>query len=109
MRQFVMCVLCSLVCLAIGLGVGLWAGLNSSQIAPVQKLLGAVKQVPWAKAAVDQADASPFEVYNYPTIKWRPKAVADPPGAIAKLSTKYEPSVESSDKGIVRYQLILFK
>jgi hypothetical protein len=50
---------------------------------------------------------SQFETYEYPIIKWRPKPIADVPGAFAQLWTTYIGS--SGTYGTMKYRLTLLK
>jgi hypothetical protein len=58
-------------------------------------------------------------MYDYPTIKWRAKPLADPPGAIGQLWTTYEPAEQEPGQqpgksagpppGKMKYRLTVFK
>lgn len=47
-------------------------------------------------------------MYNYPTIKWKPKPLADVPGALVQLWTTYE-KPDPQQPGKMNYRLTVFK
>lgn len=55
-----------------------------------------------APPAGSRASSEQFESYNYPMIKWKPKAISRIPGAIVQLATTFELNE-------MKYKLTLFK
>lgn len=69
-----------------------------------------VAKIPVAGALTQPDKDSPFEMYDYPTIKWRPKPVADHPGAIVQLWTTFDHGDDpASTDGRIKYRLTMFK
>ena len=93
------------ICLFIGLVVGAWQPeqLRATQVG--QWISSTASKVIAAKVGSDE---SQFETYNYPTIKWRPKALADGPDAVVRLWTKYQAG-PTGQPGVLKYKLTLFK
>lgn len=96
------------LCFIVGLGLGVWQSPRLKTTEPARMITSAVAKVPWLKATSKTDDDSPFEEYNYPTIKWRPKQLDDAPGAIVRLWTTFEPG-NNPDTGTMKYKLTLFK
>lgn len=55
------------------------------------------------------SENSPIEIYDYPTIKWHAKPIAEPEGAIGQLWTTYEYTDDAHKTGKMNYRLTLFK
>lgn len=87
-------------------GVCLGPKLKASQ--PVRMILALVNNAPLTKS-ITKANDSPIELYDYPTIKWRPKPFADPQGAIAQLWTSYDWADEQHQSGKMNYKLSVFQ
>lgn len=104
MRQFLITSLLSLLFLIIGLVAGVCLAPQIKSSPPALWLSSQASKLP---GAVPDKD-SPFESYDYPTIKWRAKPLAEAQGAIAQLSTRYE-SAEPSQPGRMNYKLTVFK
>jgi len=102
MRRFLVILLSGLFCFVAGLcvGIGLAPQLKMTQSA--QAIVSIASKAPWAQSFVQPDESSPFEKYEYPTIKWRAKPLADTPGAIGQLGTTYE-------SGKMKYKLTVFK
>lgn len=107
MRQFLTTVFCSLIFLVIGLAVGIGFAPQLKGVEPIKTIADMVNQAAGARSVNDEN--SPYELYDYPTIKWRPKAIAEVPGAIVQLWTRYEPTDAASPSGKVNYKLTVFK
>lgn len=106
MRQLLTTLFVGLLCLVTGLGLGIW-------LAPQLKLAEPTKWVaanaPWAASLVQPDANSPYEMYAYPNIKWRPKLLAGAPESIAQLSTTFEASKNPAEPGTMKYRLTIFK
>lgn len=109
MRQFLVIFLFGLFCGIAGFGAGVWSGPQVKSFQPVRFLASSASAVPWAKSLAQLDDNSPFEMYNYPVIKWRAKPLSDAPGAIAQLWTTYEWSDKQHQSGTMNYRLTVFK
>jgi hypothetical protein len=100
-----------LFCLASGLLIGVWFAptLRSSEAFRLVNAL--THKLPITKTIVSADNSSPFESYDYPTIKWRAKPLAQPEGAIAQLYTTYEWNDKSHQPGTGRmnYRFTVFK
>ena len=109
MRRFLLTLLFGLFYLGAGFSIGVWYApqLKLTQLPP--SIASLAKKVPWAKSIVGADNDSPFEVYDYPTIKWRPKLLTDSPGAIAQLWTTYEWTDQGHRSGKMNYRLTMFK
>jgi hypothetical protein len=94
-----------LLCLFIGLVVGAWQSDQLKATDVGQWISSTSSNVLGAKVRTDD---NQFETYNYPTIKWRPKALADGPDAVVRLWTKYDAGPEGQP-GVLKYKLTLFK
>lgn len=103
MRQFLITLLVGVVCLLGGLGAGIWFGPQIKQTDQVRWMQTAVAKVTGGGA---QDGNSPYEMYDYPTIKWKAKPLSDAEGAIAQLWTRYE---GEKDGGKINYRLTVFK
>jgi hypothetical protein len=98
-----------LICSICGFAAGIWFGSQPNSAQPTGSLLSLVAKLPWASSIAKTDDNSPFELYNYPTIKWRPKPLADAPGGIAQLWTTYEWEDKEHRSGKMSYRLTVFK
>jgi hypothetical protein len=96
-----------LVCLVVGLLVGIFFSAQLKLTEPVQRIESMVGKVPLTKSLVTQADKdSPFEDYQYPRIKWRAKPLPDAPEGIGQLSTTWD---GNGTNGSMKYRLTVFK
>lgn len=107
MRQILTTIFCSILCLFIGLAAGIGFAPQLKATQPVRVVSDILTRANGAKAASDEN--SPYEMYDYPTIKWKPKALADAPGALAQLWTKFEANPQNPETGKVNYRLTLYK
>lgn len=105
-NKFLMVTLTALICLGIGFGAGVCLApqLNLTQL---NSWMRSAMQAVSGQPPTDEN--SPFEMYDYPTIKWRPKPVAGVEGAIAQLWTTYETRGEGGKSGKINYRLTTFK
>lgn len=109
MRRLLITLLLGFFCTVAGLCVGIWFGPQLKLTQPGRLIVSLAYKVPWTKSIVPPDDNSPIEMYDYPTIKWRPKPLADPPGAIAQLWTTYEWADQQHQSGKMNYRLTVFK
>jgi hypothetical protein len=108
MRRIIMTVLVGVFCLGAGLVLGIFLSPELKWTQPGQCIASLRSNMPWTKAATDSD--SPFEMYDYPTVKWRAKPLNDAPGAIAQLWTTYDWADEKHQSGgIMKYRLTMFK
>jgi hypothetical protein len=105
MRTVFDTILTGLICLFIGLVVGAWQSEQLKSTQAGQWITSTVSEVLGSKG---RNEDSQFESYNYPTIKWRPKALSDGPDAVARLWTKYD-GPKNGQPGVMKYKLTLFK
>jgi len=94
-----------LLCLFTGLVLGAWQSDQLKATDVGQWISSTSAKVLGAKL---RAEDNQFETYNYPTIKWRPKALADGPDSVVRLWTKYEAGPKGQP-GVLKYKLTLFK
>jgi hypothetical protein len=109
MRSFLISLLVGMVCLLVGLCVGIWFGPELKWTQPGQFISSMMTRAPWGSAGGQADNESPVEMYDYPTIKWRAKPLGDTPSAIGQLWTTYDWSDEQHQSGIMKYRLTLFK
>jgi hypothetical protein len=96
-----------LVCLLVGLLVGIFFSTQLKLTEPVQRIESMVGKVSLTKSLLQQTDKdSPFEEYQYPRIKWRAKPLPDAPEGIGQLSTTWE---GTAPNGSMKYRLTVFK
>ena len=120
MRLVLFTFISGLICLLVGLCIGIWSGPKLRLSAPVKAIDSLIAKVRGVKTETDKN--SPYEMYDYPTIKWKPKPVAEIPGAIVQLWTTFEPSSQSNQApngtenqagrpapGKMSYRLTVFK
>jgi hypothetical protein len=100
--QKIWLIVSSFVCLVIGILVGVLFATQIKSSEPALAAQAFVNKLPFAKTIKREDPESPWESYEYPTIKWRAHPLADAPGAIVQLSTTY-------DAGNLKYRLTLFK
>ncbi len=109
MRRIFTTTMFGIICALFGLAAGVWFAPQLKLSPPFQMIASFAYKVPWSKS-ISQADSnSPFEMYDYPTIKWRPRPFADPDGAIAQLWTRYEWNDNTHSSGKMNYRLTVFK
>lgn len=104
-----MTLLFGLICLVAGVAGGVWLAPQLGSTEPSHLIMTLASTVPGAKFISQADDNSPFEVYNYPIIKWRAKPIADAQGAIAQLWTTYEAADAQNQSGKLNYRLTVFK
>lgn len=96
----------AVVCIAGGLIAGVILG-------PKIKATPAVMQMVSMAAKIPGTNVKPgenIELYDYPTIKWCPKRLADGPEAIGQLWTRYEQATGAAGKtGKINYKLTIYK
>jgi hypothetical protein len=92
------------VCAFAGMCVGVLLGPQLKTTPPGRMIVSMANKVPFTKSIGETDKDSPIEMYDYPTIKWRAKPLADPPDAIGQLWTKFEQKTGKMD-----YRLTLFK
>lgn len=111
MKRVLVSLAFGLICLLIGLAVGIC-------LAPQLKLNGApvwlvsvASKIPGTKVVGAADKDGTIETYDYPTIKWRAKPLAGKEGAIVQLWTTYENSVAPAGQvsGNLKYRLTVFK
>ena len=96
-------------CGFIGMCAGIWFGPQLKLTQPGQFIVSLAYNSPWTRTMAQADKNSPVETYDYPIIKWRPKALADPPGAIGQLWTTYEWTDQQHQQGKINYRLTVFK
>ncbi len=99
MRQILAIFLVAIAFLLFGLGIGVAFG--------SQMKSAFFAKVPWAVGMEKDKNAA-FELYDYPTIKWRAKPL-DANGAIVQLWTRYENDGGKDANGKMNYKLTVFK
>ncbi len=109
MRQIFITFLSSIICLVVGLSVGVFFGPQLKMTPPVLWITSQASKVPFINSLAKPDGNSPFEVYDYPTIKWRAKPLPDAHGAIVQLWTRYERADEQHSAGKMNYKLTVFK
>lgn len=102
--RIVLTLLFGLVCLAVGICVGMEFAPQLKATEPGRRVTSEAAKLPWVKSVAQTEQDSPYEKYDYPTIKWKAKPLADAPGGIAQLSTTYDRGSNS-----MKYRLTLFK
>ncbi|MBX9686869.1 MAG: hypothetical protein K2X27_09220 [Candidatus Obscuribacterales bacterium] len=108
MRRVIIGLFLGLLCLLVGLGAGVFFApqLRSNEQQLVRTL--AVK-VPMLKSMAATDKNSPYEIFDYPMIKWRAKPLTDTQGAIVQLWTRYEQPDGKDKAAAMSYRLTLFK
>lgn len=76
---------------------------------PFSAMISLFSKMPGLNQSPKLDENSPFELYDYPTIKWKPKAMNEKPGAIAQLWTRYEAAEPGKGGGKMNYRLTIFK
>ncbi len=109
MRSTIIAIFTGLVCLVLGLCIGAWQAPQLKSSKAGHWIAAEASMVPWTKVGAQKNADSQFESYDYPTIKWRPKPLADAPDAIVRLWTTYEPGAKNEPQGTMKYKLTLFK
>ncbi len=107
MRRSLFTFFFGLICLGIGLAAGVFLAPQLNSSVPVKEMKSLFSKVPGLKTELDKD--SPYEEYNYPIIKWRPKPLNDAPGALAQLWTTYEWDDSEHKNGKMNYRLTLYK
>jgi hypothetical protein len=102
--RLILTLLFGLLCLAAGLCVGVLFAPQLKTTAPAQQVMSVASKIPWAKSISQTDNDSPFELYNYPVIKFKAKPLAEAPGGIIQLWTTYDRDAKS-----VQYRLTVFK
>lgn len=109
MRRVLITAVVGFTCGLAGLCAGLCLG-PQLKASPSGRILSSLSEkMPWARLTTQTDKDSSFEMYDYPTIKWRPKPIADKPGGIAQLWTTYEWQDEKHQSGRMNYRLTVFK
>jgi hypothetical protein len=109
MRQIILTVVLAVICFVAGLGFGVSLGQEWKWTQWGGKVAAIAGNVPWAKGIVQQDKDAPYEMYDYPTIKWRAKPLNDAQGAITQLWTTYEWDDEQHKSGKMNYRLTIYK
>jgi hypothetical protein len=111
MRTIFITLFVGLMCLLIGLCVGAWQA-PQLQSTKAGQWIASTSKVLWSKGG-DENENSQFESYQYPTIKWRARALPDGPESIVRLWTTYEAAAKNAPpgtpQGTLKYRLTLFK
>lgn len=107
-RNLISFFLC-LIFLITGLFAGVFFGPQLRLSAPFSSISSIASKVPGLKAISQTDENSAFEMYDYPTIKWKPKPLNEKPGAIAQLWTRYEAADAANSPGKMNYRLTIFK
>jgi hypothetical protein len=109
MLRVLVTVIVGACCFAAGLCVGVWKAAQLKTTEPARQIQAIAAKVPVLSADSKPDPDSPFESYEYPTIKWRAKSLSDADGAIGRLWTTYEPNGSPEKPGLMKYKLTLFK
>lgn len=109
MVRFIITPLFGLFCLVVGLVLGVVFAPQLKTTAPARSIMSIAAKIPLGKGAGKPDENSPYEMYDYPTIKWRPKPLSDAPGAIAQLWTTFEWTDQQHQAGKMNYRLTVFK
>jgi hypothetical protein len=94
------------ICLFIGLCIGAEYAPELKTTAVGQYVESKISATGLLKVGDQKKDDTQFESYDYPTIKWKPKPLADSPNAIGRLWTTYD---SKSATPVMKYKLTLFK
>jgi hypothetical protein len=105
MRNKIENVLTGLICLCVGLVLGAWQSDQLKSTRAGQWISSTGTKVLSLKSKTDD---NQFESYAYPTMKWRPKALADSPDSVMRLWTTYV-APKDGQPGVMKYKLTLFK
>jgi hypothetical protein len=106
MRQILTTVLLAIICTGFGFGLGYIFGPQLKNTEQARTITSMAGKVPGLSSV---GGDSPWESYEYPLIKWKPKSLADVPNAIAQLHTTYEWTDPTHKSGIMKYRLTMFK
>ncbi len=106
----VLTILVGLVCFGLGLVAGTAFAPQLKNTAPGRWVESQAAELPIARKLSQSDKDGPFESDEYPTLKWRPKPLADSPDSIVRLWTKYESAGAADGKGgVLKYKLTLYK
>jgi hypothetical protein len=109
MRSITITLLASVLTFLAGFCLGIWFGPDTKSSEPGQYMASLVSKIPGGKAMALGESENNIEVYDYPTIKWRAKPLADSPSAIAQLWTTYDWEDPEHHSGTMKYRLTMFK
>ena len=108
MRNIITSFLVGLACLFIGLVVGAWQADQLKTSRTGQWITTQVSKLSLSKGDGKDED-SQFETNEYPTIKWKPKALSDNPDGVVRLWTTFDIGPKTAPQGTMKYRLTLFK
>lgn len=109
MRGLLSTFIFGLICGLAGVIAGVSFGPQIRISEPARRITALAAHIPGLKSAAVVDNDSAYEMYDYPTIKWRAKPLADVPGAIAQLWTTYEWIDPQHQSGKMNYRLIVYK
>jgi hypothetical protein len=109
MLRIIIFLVFGLFCALIGFCAGIWCGPQVKMSQTGRFITSQLNNVAWTNSIAQSDKNGPIEVYDYPIIKWRPKALAEPAGAIGQLWTTFESSGGEHPAGKINYKLTLFK
>ena len=109
MVRFFTQILIGVILLLTGVALGIWFGPQLTSSPSAMSITSMASQIPILGSIAKPDANSPFELYEYPTIKFRPKPLNDAEGALAQLSTRFEKGDGPNSLGKMNYKLTIFK